>query len=41
VQFQVNVENLLDATYYADAHNNNNISTGAPINARLSAHVKF
>lgn len=41
VQFQVNVENLLDETYFADAHNNNNISTGAPINARFSARVKF
>ncbi|MDQ4421602.1 TonB-dependent siderophore receptor [Sphingobium sp. DEHP117] len=41
VQFQVNVENLLDTTYFADAHNNNNISTGAPLNARLSARIKF
>jgi catecholate siderophore receptor len=38
---QLNVENLFDATYFSDAHNNNNISTGAPINARLTARVKF
>lgn len=41
VELQVNVENLLDETYYSDAHNNNNISTGAPINARFTARVKF
>jgi catecholate siderophore receptor len=38
---QLNVENLFDEEYFSDAHNNNNISTGAPINARLSARVKF
>ncbi|MCB2015542.1 MAG: TonB-dependent siderophore receptor [Sphingobium sp.] len=41
VQLQVNIENALDETYYSDAHNNNNISTGAPINARFTARVKF
>lgn len=41
VQFQVNVENLLDEEYFSDAHNNNNITPGAPINARLTARVKF
>ncbi|MFC4290909.1 TonB-dependent receptor [Sphingorhabdus arenilitoris] len=38
---QLNVENLFDTEYFSDAHNNNNISTGAPINARLSARIKF
>lgn len=38
---QLNIENLLDQDYFSDAHNNNNISTGAPINARLSARLKF
>ena len=38
---QLNVENLFDEEYFADAHNNNNISTGAPINARISARLKF
>ncbi len=41
LQLQLNVENLLDQTYFADAHNNNNITPGAPINARLTARMKF
>lgn len=41
LELQLNVENLLDETYFSDAHNNNNISTGAPINARLTAKLKF
>jgi len=41
VQLQINVENLLDTTYFADAHNNNNISTGAPINGRFTVRMKF
>jgi catecholate siderophore receptor len=41
VKVQLNVENLFDTTYFSDAHNNNNISTGAPINGRLSLQVKF
>jgi catecholate siderophore receptor len=41
VQLQLNIENLLDETYFSDAHNNNNITPGAPINARFTARVKF
>lgn len=41
VELQLNVENLLDTTYFPDAHNNNNISTGAPRNARLTLGVRF
>jgi catecholate siderophore receptor len=41
VKVQLNVENLFDETYFSDAHNNNNISTGAPINGRLSVQLKF
>ncbi len=41
LEFQVNVENLLDDAYFSDAHNNNNITPGAPINARFTARVKF
>jgi catecholate siderophore receptor len=41
VQLQANVENLFDTDYFADAHNNNNISPGAPINGRLTVRVKF
>jgi catecholate siderophore receptor len=38
---QLNVENLFDEEYFSDAHNNNNITPAAPINARLSARLKF
>ncbi len=41
VQVQLNVENLFDTTYFSDAHNNNNISTGAPINGRFTIRAKF
>ena len=41
VRLQANLENLLDAAYFASAHNNNNLTPGAPLNARLSVHVKF
>lgn len=41
LQLQLNVENLFDRTYFSEAHNNNNISTGAPFNVRVSARVKF
>lgn len=41
LQLQLNVENLFDTEYFSDAHNNNNISTGAPINARFTVRAKF
>ncbi|MBA4308465.1 MAG: TonB-dependent siderophore receptor [Sphingopyxis sp.] len=41
IEVQVNVENLFDTTYFSDAHNNNNISTGAPINGRFTIRAKF
>lgn len=41
VQVQVNVENLFDATYFSDAHNNFNISPGAPLNARFTVRAHF
>lgn len=41
IEMQVNVENLLDETYFSSAHNDNNIMPGAPINARFTARVKF
>ncbi|MFC4443748.1 TonB-dependent receptor [Caulobacter henricii] len=41
VQVQLNVENLFDETYFPDAHNNANISTGAPLNARLTISGRF
>jgi len=41
IQLQLNVENLLGTEYYSDAHNNNNISTGAPLNGRFTIRAKF
>jgi len=41
VELQLNIENLFDTTYCPDAHNNNNISTGAPLNARLTLSARF
>ncbi|MHA6287206.1 TonB-dependent receptor [Maricaulis sp. CAU 1757] len=38
---QLNVENLLDDEYFPDAHSNDNISTGAPTNARLTVRHRF
>jgi catecholate siderophore receptor len=38
---QLNVENLFDTGYFPAAHTDNNISTGAPINARLTVKAKF
>ena len=36
LSLQVNMENLLDEGYFPSAHNDNNISVGAPRNARVS-----
>ncbi|OYX30180.1 MAG: hypothetical protein B7Z01_14840 [Brevundimonas subvibrioides] len=41
VEVQLNIENLFDADYFPDAHNNANISTGAPLNARLTVSTRF
>jgi catecholate siderophore receptor len=41
VDAQVNVENLLGERYFPNAHNDNNISTGAPRNARLTVNFAF
>jgi catecholate siderophore receptor len=38
-RLQLNIENLLDEDYWPDAHSNNNITTGRPLNARLSVTV--
>lgn len=38
-QMQLNLENALNAKYFSDAHNNNNISPGAPINLRFTARL--
>ncbi|MDE2595281.1 MAG: TonB-dependent siderophore receptor [Sphingomonadales bacterium] len=41
VTLQLNAENLTDTRYYPSAHTDNNISTGEPLNAKLTARVKF
>ncbi len=38
---QLNVENIGNVTYFPNAHNDNNISTGAPRNVRLTVTTKF
>ena len=38
---QLNVENLTDTGYFPSAHTDNNITVGEPINARITARVKF
>lgn len=38
---QLNIENLLDEEYFPDAHSNTNITTGRPLNARLSVVMNF
>ena len=37
----LNVENLFDKDYFATAHSDNNISPGAPLNARLTLNTSF
>ncbi len=41
IEAQLNVENLTGKRYFPVAHNDNNISTGAPINARFTINAKF
>jgi catecholate siderophore receptor len=41
LQLQLNVENLFNTDYFSDAHNNNNISTGTPMNGRFTIRAKF
>lgn len=38
---QLNVENLFDTAYYPSSHNDNNIQPGEPLNAALSARMRF
>ena len=41
LELQVNIENLTDTRYFPTAHNDNNISTGSPINGRFTLAAKF
>lgn len=38
---QLNVENLTDTDYFPSAHTDNNVSTGEPLNVKLTARIKF
>jgi catecholate siderophore receptor len=41
VEAQVNVENLLGEDYFATAHNDNNITPGAPTTVRGTVRFRF
>lgn len=41
LDLQLNVENLTDETYWFTAHNDNNLSPGAPVLARLTVSARF
>ena len=41
LRMQVNVENVLDEQYYANAHSNNNITPGSPVAVRASLTTNF
>ncbi len=41
LRVQLNIENLFNTNYYASAHNNNNITPGSPIVARVSLVANF
>ena len=38
-RLQLNIENLTDEEYFPDAHSNDNISTGRPLNARFTVSM--
>lgn len=41
LSLQVNVENLFDEEYFPNAHTDNNISVGAPLNAKFTVSGRF
>lgn len=41
IDAQINVENLFDTRYFPASHNDNNITTGEPINARFTVRARF
>lgn len=41
LRLQLNIENLFDIDYFPDAHSNDNISVGAPLNARFTVQSRF
>lgn len=41
LRLQLNVENILDESYYPDAHSTHQATVGAPVNARFSISGRF
>jgi catecholate siderophore receptor len=41
IRAQLNIENLLDEEYFANAHNNSNITPGSPLAVRMGVTVAF
>jgi catecholate siderophore receptor len=41
LRLQLNIENLLDETYYPNAHSNNNITPGSPLAIRVGMTARF
>ena len=41
LSLQLNVENVLDRTYWSTAHNDNNITPGSPVAGRLTLQANF
>jgi catecholate siderophore receptor len=41
MKMQVNFENVLDETYWGTAHNDNNITPGAPRSVRVTLTSMF
>lgn len=41
LRLQVNIENLTDTEYFPNAHTNDNITVGAPINAKFTVSGRF
>ncbi|PZR43491.1 MAG: TonB-dependent siderophore receptor, partial [Stutzerimonas stutzeri] len=41
VEAQINVENLLNSSYFSSAYNDNNIMPGAPTTARATVRMSF
>ncbi len=41
LRLQVNIENLFDTEYFPNSHTNNNITVGAPINAKFTVSGRF
>ncbi|MEQ8404242.1 MAG: TonB-dependent siderophore receptor [Oceanicaulis sp.] len=40
-RLQLNIENLFDEDYFPDAHSNDNITVGRPLNARVTVRHRF